>query len=75
MASFNIGVYYVLAALNDLKQFYLWTVPFRAVTFTVFTLLVVTGFAPTKFLGVGIWELTGAVATGLALYFERNKEI
>ena len=75
MASFNIGVYYVLAALNDLRQFYLWTVPFRAVTFTVFTLLVVTGFAPTKFLGVGIWELTGAVATGLALYFERNKEI
>ena len=75
MASFNIGVYYVLAALNDLRQFYLWTVPFRAVTFTVLTLLVVTGFAPTKFLGVGIWELTGAVATGLALYFERNKEI
>ena len=73
MASFNIGIYYVLAALNNLKQFYLWTVPFRAVTFTVFTILVVIGFAPTKFLGVGIWELTGALATGLALYFERKK--
>lgn len=73
MASFNIGVYYVLAALNDMKKFYLWTVPFRGVTFTVFTILVVTGFAPTRFWGVGVWELTGAVATGLALFFERQK--
>jgi hypothetical protein len=73
MASFNMGVYYVLAALNDLKKFYLWTVPFRGVTFTVFTLLVVLGIAPTKFWGVGIWELCGAIATGLALYFERKK--
>jgi Na+-driven multidrug efflux pump len=75
MASFNIGVYYVLAALNDMKKFYLWTVPFRGVTFTVFTILVVTGFAPTRFWGVGVWELTGAVATGLALYFEHRKAI
>ena len=67
MASFNIGVYY------DLKQFFVWTVPFRAVTFTVFTILVVTGFAPTRFLGVGIWELAGGFATGLALYFERKR--
>ena len=73
MGSFNIGVYYVLAALNDMKKFYLWTVPFRTVTFTVFTILVLTGFAPARFWGVGIWELTGAIATGLALYFERGK--
>ena len=73
MASFNMGVYYVLAALNDMKKFYLWTVPFRTETFTVFTILVVTGFAPTRFWGVGVWELTGAVATGLALFFERRK--
>src|SRR5690349_20874735 len=32
MASFNIGVYYVLAALNDVKILYRWTVPFRIVT-------------------------------------------
>src|SRR5512138_2673132 len=25
MASFNMGVYYILAALNDLRQFYKWT--------------------------------------------------
>lgn len=70
MASFNIGIYYVLAALNDMKQFYKWTVPFRCVTFIVFTTVVLTGLAPVRFLGVGIWELAGAIATGLALRSE-----
>lgn len=70
MASFNIGIYYVLAALNDVKQFYKWTVPFRCVTFVVFTISVMTGLAPARFLAVGIWELTGAIATGLALRSE-----
>lgn len=73
MASFNIGVYYVLAALNDLKQFYKWTIPFRCLTFIVFTMAVTTGLAPNRFLGVGAWELTGALATGFALWKENNK--
>jgi hypothetical protein len=73
MASFNIGVYYILAALNDVKQFYRWTVPFRCVTFVVFTLAVLTNLAPVRFLGVGAWELTGAIATGLALRSENRK--
>ncbi|HSM70773.1 MAG TPA: hypothetical protein VK851_04455 [Anaerolineales bacterium] len=70
MASFNIGIYYMLAAINDMKQFYKWTVPFRGLTFIVFTVVVLTGLAPARFLGVGIWELAGAVATGLALRSE-----
>lgn len=70
MASFNMGIYYVFAALNDVKIFYRWTVPFRSVTFLVFTSLVLFGVAPLRFLGVGIWELTGAIATGIALYLE-----
>jgi hypothetical protein len=73
MASFNVGVYYVLSALNNMKQFYKWTVPFRCVTFVVFTTAVLTGLAPGRFLGVGIWELTGAIATGLALWQENRK--
>ena len=72
MASFNIGAYYVLAALNDLKQFYKWTVPFRCLTFIVFTTAVLTGLAPARFIGVGAWELTGAIATGIALWQERK---
>jgi len=73
MASFNIGAYYILAALNDLKPFYKWTVLFRCVTPVVFTIAVLTGLAPVRFLGVAAWELTGAVATGLALWQENKK--
>ncbi len=73
MASFNIGVYYVLAAINDVKIFYRWTVPFRMVTFVVFTTIVIAEIAPARFLGVGIWELLGALSTGIALYIEDRK--
>jgi hypothetical protein len=73
MASFNMGVYYMLAALNNLKQFYRWTVPFRTLTFLVFTTLVVAGLAPVRFIAVGLWELFGGVATGVALYHETPK--
>jgi hypothetical protein len=73
MASFNVGIYYILAALNDVKIFYRWTVPFRTVTFIVFTTIVFFGIAPQKFLGVAVWELAGALATGIALYREDRK--
>src|SRR5215204_5896892 len=73
MASFNIGVYYILAALNDMKKFYQWTVPFRCVTFVVFTTAVLTNLAPARFIAVGAWELTGAITTGLALWQETKK--
>ena len=73
MASVNVGIYYVLAALNDVKIFYRWTVPFRGLTFIVFTTIVILGIAPLKFIGVPIWELTGALATGIALSREKQK--
>lgn len=73
MASFNMGIYYVLASLNNVKSFYKWTVPFRCVTFILFTTAVLTGLAPGRFLSVGAWELTGAVTTGWALWQEKRK--
>ncbi len=73
MASLNIGVYYVLAALNDVKIFYRWTVPFRGLTFIVFTTIILLGIAPQKFFGVALWELIGAIATGIALAREKQK--
>ncbi len=74
MASFNMGIYYVFAAMNDIKIFYRWTVPFRTITFIVFTTLVIFGIAPLKFIGVGIWEFAGAIATGIAIYKETPKK-
>ncbi|WP_329083225.1 MULTISPECIES: hypothetical protein [unclassified Streptosporangium] len=73
MAAVNMGVYYLLAAAADYRPFFLWTVPFRLLTFAVFTLLVVTGAAPARFIGVGIWEGVGAVVTGAALWWERRR--
>ncbi|BAU82365.1 hypothetical protein SLA_1426 [Streptomyces laurentii] len=73
MAALNMGVYYVLAALADWKPFFRWTVPFRLLTCTVFTLTVVTGRAPAGFLGVGLWEGVGALVTGAALRVESRR--
>ncbi len=73
MASFNMGVYYIFASLHDLKPFYKWTVPFRTLTFLVFTAVSLSGLAPLRFLGVGLWELAGAIATGLALRHDLKK--
>ena len=72
MASFNMGVYYLVAVATEWRKFYLFTVAFRLVTFTVFTILVVTDAAPARFFGVALWEGLGAVATGVALWFERK---
>ncbi|MFD7231538.1 hypothetical protein [Streptomyces sp. NPDC059881] len=73
MAALNMGVYYVLAALSDWRPFFRWTVPFRLLTCTVFTVAVISGRAPSGFLGVGLWEGLGALATGLALRFEAGR--
>lgn len=67
MAAVNVGAYYILASLNDMKQFYKWTVPFRCLTFLVFGIAILQGLAPIRFIGVGLWELAGALATGWAL--------
>jgi hypothetical protein len=67
MASFNMGVYYLLAAATEWRPFYRFTVVFRLVTFCVFSIVVLTGVAPGRFFAVALWEGVGAVATGLAL--------
>ena len=70
MAATNMGVYYVLAASSNTRQFFAWTVPFRVLTFTVFSGMVVLGGAPAGLLGVAAWELVGALCTGIALWYE-----
>ena len=72
MASTNMGVYYMLAALLNVRQFFTWTVPFRVVTFIVFTTAVLKKQAPLKFITVPVWELTGALLTGWALWSEKK---
>ncbi|MFE1251535.1 hypothetical protein [Streptomyces sp. NPDC058735] len=73
MAALNMGVYYILAALADWRAFFHWTVPFRLLTCTVFVVAAVGGRAPGAFVGVGLWEGLGAVATAAALRFDRRR--
>ena len=72
MASTNMGIYYMLAALFNVRRFFYWTVPFRIVTFSVFTTAVLKKYAPVKFLMVAVWELVGALLTGWALWVEKD---
>ncbi|GAA0477235.1 hypothetical protein Aca07nite_85490 [Actinoplanes capillaceus] len=73
MASLNMGVYYLVATATEWRPFFMFTVPFRLLTFTVFTGLVVTDVAPGAFLGVAVWEAVGALATGLGLWFDARR--
>lgn len=73
MASLNMGVYYLVATATEWRPFFTFTVPFRLLTFTVFTGLVVTEAAPRAFFGVAAWEAVGAVATGLGLWFDARR--
>lgn len=73
MASLNMGVYYLVAAATEWRPFFRFTVPFRLLTLTVFSTLVVTGVAPGAFLGVALWEGAGAAATAVALAHDRRR--
>lgn len=74
MASLNMGVYYLVATATEWRPFYRFTVVFRLLTFTVFSMLVLADQAPGRFFGVALWEGAGAVATGLGLLHDRRKE-
>ncbi|GAB7049551.1 hypothetical protein JCM9534A_46770 [Catenuloplanes indicus JCM 9534] len=75
MASFNMGIYYLVSVWTEWRAFYLFTVVFRLVTFTVFTTLVLTGEAPDRFFGVAAWEGVGALATGIGLWLDRRHRV
>ena len=72
MASTNMGIYYMLAAIFNVRRFFFWTVPFRMVTFSIFSTAVFKKKAPARFLMVAIWELVGALLTGWALWHEKD---
>jgi hypothetical protein len=73
MAAVNMGVYYLVATHTEWRPFFRFTVIFRLLTFTVFTVLVLTGAAPGRFFGVALWEGLGAVATGVGLWMDSRR--
>jgi hypothetical protein len=66
-ASLAMGLYYILASVNETRIFFQWSVPLRIINFIVFTSMVAVGVAPHQWLMVAGLELAGALATGIAL--------
>ncbi len=66
-ASLAMGLYYILAAVNETRIFFQWSVPLRIINFMVFAAMIPLGIAPMQWLLVAGLELAGALATAIAL--------
>ena len=66
-ASLAMGLYYILASVNETRIFFQWSVPLRIINFIVFAALIPLGIAPMQWLLVAGLELVGASATAIAL--------
>lgn len=66
-ASLAMGLYYILASINETRSFFQWSVPLRVVNFLMFAAMIPLGIAPTQWWLVAGLELAGAMATAIAL--------
>ena len=71
-ASLAMGLYYILASVNETRIFFQWSVPLRIINFLVFAVMIPLGIAPTQWLLVAGLELVGASATAIALAFKSD---
>ena len=47
-ASLAMGLYYILAFINETRIFFQWSVPMRVINFMVFATLIPLGIAPIQ---------------------------
>jgi hypothetical protein len=66
-ASLAMGLYYILASVNETRNFFQWSVPLRIINFMVFVGMIPLGIAPMQWSLVAGLELAGASATAIAL--------
>jgi hypothetical protein len=52
-ASLAMGLYYILASVNETRIFFQWSVPLRIINFIVFVLMIPLGIAPTAMVAGG----------------------
>ena len=71
-ASLAMGLYYILASVNETRIFFQWSVPLRIINFLVFVAMIPLGIAPPQWLLVAGLELIGALATAIALASKNN---
>jgi len=71
-ASLAMGLYYILASVNETRSFFQWSVPLRIINFVVFAGMVLLGVAPVQWLLVAGLEVVGALATAVAIASKNN---
>jgi hypothetical protein len=71
-ASLAMGLYYILASVNETRIFFQWSVPLWIINFLVFAAMIPLGIAPMQWLLVAGLELAGALATAIALASKSN---
>jgi len=62
-----LGVYYIMAARVEFRQFFRWSVYVRGSVIIVFALFVLTGVGQSTLLLFGTFELLGAIWTAITL--------
>ena len=72
IASQSMGVYYLLAASQQWRPFFLATVPMRFLNFLVILFVCAAGLVPRNLLLIAAWEILGALATACTLWLERG---
>ncbi|QDS76460.1 hypothetical protein FKW77_004777 [Venturia effusa] len=68
LAATGMGLYYLLAAYQENRAFFVATVPMRLLTTTIFSILGGPWTLPA------IWEGAGALTTLVALFFGRSQK-
>lgn len=71
-ASLAMGLYYILASVNETRIFFQWSVPLRIINFMAFAAMISLGIAPTQWWLVAALELAGSLGTAIALASKNN---
>lgn len=66
-----LSFFYFMAAREEAKNFYRWSVYARMPLFPFFVLLVILGIVPPVMVLIGAWDTGLAIWTGVALRRER----
>ncbi len=69
-----LGIYYVQAARHALTDFFPWTVYVRSTVIVFFAAFVLLGLAPAPLILFGVFDLLGAIWTGMALRSSKPAE-
>ena len=70
-----LGCYYAMAARCELKPFFQWSVPIRALTILFFGTFAILNWVTPEVVVIGVVDIAGALWTWMALRADRRAEM